>query len=195
MIGGGGKEMMARQLMNRVDLGELGLVKALAAGLAEMERAQADAFNTMAEAHGADVRVQIPDTEDRKALLLRGASAASDGNAAEWWIGERWGHALDADPAEVAEYAEMDPEDWNAQVERWAAFYRGEGFGGDRDDRDLAEMHVSETFGAPSLDWFEEKVVGLDRGDVLRQLLAGNLESIEYAMRDAAEEADTEGAE
>ncbi|MUW13934.1 hypothetical protein GJ633_04100 [Halorubrum sp. CBA1125] len=181
-----GQKAMAKKLLNRVDITELGVTQAVAGGLAEIERAQAEAVRDLAEAHDFDVDVKEPDPEERRDLLLRGAEAAADGNGVEWWLDERHGHRLD-DPEAAVEYAKMSPDEWDAQIERWAEFYRSNGYGADRSDRDLAAVHVRETFGV-DLDWFEETIVGLDRAEVLRQLLAGNLESIEFAIRDAAEQ-------
>ena len=112
--------------------------------------------------------------------------AATDGEAIEWWLSERYGDHLD-NPEAAAEYAEMDADQWDDQISRWAEYYRNKGYGGDSTDRELAAQHVDQTQGV-ELDWFESAVVDLDRGEVLRQLLAGNLESIEYAIRDAAEQ-------
>ncbi|WP_144901352.1 hypothetical protein [Halobellus captivus] len=181
-----GKGAMAKQFMNRVDVTELGVVQALAAGLAEIERAQADALRELADAHGFDVDVQEPDPEERKQLLLRGLEAATEGDAVEWWLSERYGHRLD-EPEKAVEYAKMDVHEWEEQIARWSEFYRSKGYGGDGSARDLASMHVKQTFGV-SIEWFENAVVDLDRAEVVRQLLAGNLESIEYAIRDAAEQ-------
>lgn len=186
-----GNEAIARQLMSRVDPADLGLVQALAAGLAEMERAQADALRELADAGGYDVDVEVPDPDAREELLLAGIGAAADGSAIEWWLRERHGFE---DAGAAAEYAEMDAAQWSDQIGRWAEFYRSKGYGSDTTDRELAGQHVRQTFGV-DLDQFERDVVNLDRQRVVRELLAGNLEAVEFGIREAAEQAREEGGE
>jgi hypothetical protein len=182
-----GRDAMAKQMMQRVDVADLDVVKALAAGLAEIERAQAAALEDLADAEGYDVDVQTPDPEEREALLLRGVDAATSGEAVAWWLKERHGHRLD-DPKGAVEYAKMDAEAFEDQIGDWAAFYRDRGYGDAYTDWDLAEMHLQQTQGV-GVEWFREAVVGLDAGAVIRELLAGNLEAVEYGIRDAAEQA------
>lgn len=182
-----GRDAMAKQMMSRVDVADLEVVQALAAGLAEIERAQAAALEELAGAEGYDVDVQTPDPDQREALLLRGVDAATSGEAVAWWLEERYGHRLD-DPEGAVEYAKMDPEEFGEQIGRWAGFYRDRGYGGDYSDRELAAMHLQQTQGV-SLEFFETEIVGLDAGEVVRELLAGNLEAVEYGIRDAAEQA------
>jgi len=163
-----GTESMARTFLNRVDVADLGVTKALAGGLAEIERAQAEAVRELADAHGFDVDVQVPDPEKRQAQLLEGAEAAANGEGVEWYIEMAYGHRLD-NPRDAANYIDLEPETWS-----------------EKERADSAEF-IRDTFGV-ELDWFEEVIIGLDRAAVVRQLLAGNLESIEYAIRDAAEQ-------
>jgi len=49
-----GRDAMAKQMVQRVDVADLDVVKALAAGLAEIERAQAAALEDLADAEGYD---------------------------------------------------------------------------------------------------------------------------------------------
>jgi hypothetical protein len=184
-----GNEAIARQLMSRVDPADLGLVQALATGLAEMEHAQADALRELADATGAEIDVEVPDPEDREQLLLDGIEAAADGSAIEWWLRERHGYE---DAAAAAEYAEMDAAQWSDQIGRWAEFYRSKGYGSDTTDRELAGQHVRQSFGV-DLDQFERDVVELDKRQVVRELLAGNLEAVEYGVREAAQQARERG--
>jgi hypothetical protein len=182
-----GRDAMAKQMMQRVDVADLDVVKALAAGLAEIERAQAAALEELADAEGYDVDVQTPDPEEREALLLRGVDAATSGEAVAWWLEERYGHRLD-DPEGAVEYAKMDAGAFETQIGDWAAFYRDRGHGAGQSDDELAEMHLQQTQGV-GLAWFTEHIVGLDAGEVVRELLAGNLEAVEYGIRDAADQA------
>lgn len=161
-----GNKAIAQQLMSRVDIEELGVARALAGGLAEMERAQADAMLELADAHGYDVDVTAPDVDRRRDLLLEGAAAAMDGRGVEWWLETRYGDKME-NAAAAAEYIDLEPDAW------------------DDDERAEAAAFIAAEFGV-DLEWFERHVIGLDRGAVVRELLAGNLESIEYAIRDAA---------
>jgi len=163
-----GNKAIAKQLMSRVDVTELGVARALAAGLAEMERAQADAMQDLADAHGFDVDVAVPDVDERRDLLLEGAAAAADGRGVEWWLETRWGHKMD-NAAAAAEYIDLEPDAW------------------DDAERDEAAAFIEAEFGV-DLEWFEACVIGLDRAAVVRELLAGNLEGIEHAIRDAADQ-------
>ena len=163
-----GTESMAKTLLNRVDVTELGVTKALAGGLAEIERAQAEAVQELADAHGFDLDVQVPDPEQRQRLLLEGAEAATEGRGVEWWIETRYGHQLD-NPAEAAEFRDLDPDSWSEE------------------EREQSAEFIRDRFGV-ELDWFISEIVGLDRAQVVEELLAGNLESIELAIRDAAEQ-------
>lgn len=163
-----GTESMAKTLLNRVDVAELGVTKALAGGLAEIERAQAEALHELAKAHGYDLDVQVPNPEQRKRVLLEGAEAATEGRGVEWWIETRYGHKLD-NPAEAAEFRDLDPDSWSEE------------------EREQSAEVIHDRFGV-ELDWFVSEIVGLDRAQVVEELLAGNLQSIELAIRDAAEQ-------
>ncbi|TKX86203.1 hypothetical protein EXE43_09545 [Halorubrum sp. SS5] len=163
-----GTDAMAKTLLNRVDVADLGVTKALAGGLAEIERAQAEAVRELADAHGFDIDVQEPDPEERKRVLLEGAEAATEGRGVEWWIETRYGHRLD-NAAEAAEFRDLEPDTWTEA------------------EREQSAELIRERFGV-ELDWFVSEIVGLDRSEVVRELLAGNLESIELAIRDAAEQ-------
>jgi hypothetical protein len=163
-----GTESMAKTLLNRVDVAELGVTKALAGGLAEIERAQAEALRELADAHGYDLDVQVPDPEQRQRLLLEGAEAATEGRGVEWWIETRYGDKLD-NAAEAVEYRDLDPDSWTEE------------------ERDQSAEFIRDRFGV-ELDWFVSEIVGLDRAQVVEELLAGNLQSVEYAIRDAAEQ-------
>jgi len=159
---------MLKAMMNRVDVTELGVTKALAGGLAEIERAQAEALHELADAHGFDLDVQVPDPERRQETLLEGAEAATEGRGVEWWIETRYGHKLD-NAAEAAEYLDLDPDSWTEE------------------EREQSAEFIRDRFGV-ELDWFISEIVGLDGARVVEELLAGNLESVELAIRDAAEQ-------
>jgi len=163
-----GPESMVKTFMNRVDVTELGVTKALAGGLAEMERAQAEAVQELADAHGFDLDVQVPDPEQRQDLLLDGAEAAMNGDGVEWWIETRYGRKLD-NPRDAANYLDLEPETWSEE------------------EREQSAEFIRSEFGV-ELDWFETHIIGLDRAAVVRELLAGNLEAVELAIRDAAEQ-------
>ena len=163
-----GTESMAKTLLNRVDVAELGVTKALAGGLAEIERAQAEALRELADAHGYDLDVQVPNPEQRKRVLLEGAEAATEGRGVEWWIETRYGNQLD-NAAEAAEFRDLEPDTWTEE------------------EREQSAEFIRDRFGV-ELDWFVSEIVGLDRAQVVEELLAGNLESIELAIRDAAEQ-------
>jgi hypothetical protein len=172
---------MAMEMMNLEELAEVQLVISF---LAEIENRQARAMRAMAAAHNLDLDVEVPDRETRYQSLLSAAEAAGNGNAVEWWVRNRYGGALN-DPAKATEYAGMDPADWKEQISDWAAHYRTQGYDDDRDDRDLAAIAVREAFGV-GIDWFEEHIVGLDTQRAVSELLAGNLQSVERGLWEAA---------
>lgn len=163
--------------------------------LAEMERAQADALADLADALDApDVGVAAVAVEDRRDELLELAEAIGPGagNPGTWYVEHRLTPPLDVEDADkVAAYMGMDADAWESQVAAWADAYRAEDDGReDYSDRQLAAAHLSRAYGAPSLEWWESEVVDVDTGTIIREALAGRMESIEAGIREAAEVAD-----
>ena len=168
-------------------------VQRLAFIIAEIERAQADALADLADALDApDVGAAAVDVEDRRDELLALAEAAGPGgDLAEWYARHRLAPPLDAaDAPQVAAYVGMDSEEWEDQIEAWAAAYRTDGENEDYTDRQLADAHLASAYGAPSIEWWEREVVEVDVSRVMRDALAGRLEAIEDGIRAAAEHAD-----
>lgn len=159
---------MIQQFVKRVDFTELGAAEAIAGGVAEIERAQAEAVLALAESHGFDLDVRVPDPERRKNTLLEGANELSTGDGIEWYIKFAYGNRLD-NPEKAAEFRDLDPGSWTDE------------------EREQSAEFIRETFGV-ELDWFVSEIVGLDQRQVVRELFTANLEAIEFAIRDAAEQ-------
>jgi hypothetical protein len=184
-----GKDQLARRIVdNAIDSGA---VSHMALVLAETERAQTAAVNRLAKAADAEDAALPPvDKSERKdeILSLVEAVAPGDGDPAEWHA--RHGLDLDADPEQIAPYVDMESDEWEAQVERWADAYRGSGRYPDVPDRTIADHHVSSTFGAPDLEWFESHVVNVTKAGILRDGTVGRLTAIEESIQTAADAVD-----
>lgn len=166
-------------------------IGALAEVLAEIERAQRAAVIDQRVALGIDPddtgRI---DPDERRDELIDLVDAYTPGgpSLAKIWLKRSPPEKLDADdPTDLAHYAEMDPDEWEAQIQSWAETYRTQANGTlTESDRELADHHVRGQWGL-SLDEFEATIVEFDRRRALRDLLAGPSEGTEEAIRSNTE--------
>lgn len=188
-----GQKQLAQRMMQQVDLSDTNVVQALVIGLSQIEHAQAQALRECAHTHDftEHIDIQIPDPDARQEFLIDAISAIQDGDIIEWWID----NATPVDNATTAqEYAGLSESEWNQQQSDWYSEYEAKApeFAETKDKREVSNHHIISQFGVEIGD-FEDFVVAVGREDIIRKLLAGNLESIERQLRQAAN-ADTETA-
>jgi len=151
-------------------------MRALAAVLAEIQASQRAVVMDQRDAAGIDPddgRERIG-KEQRISEILDLIDGYGPGGRplSEVWLSQCAPIDVD-DPAAVAHYSEMDSDEWQQQIERWAATIRDSQDGEIRaSDRDLADHHVGQKWGV-SLHRFEKVVVNFDAADALEDLLAG----------------------
>ncbi|QKY16409.1 hypothetical protein [Halorubrum sp. CBA1229] len=181
---GGMQEAALKQMMEKE-------ITAYAATLAAMERDQREAMRTLAEAADADpdtLGLDEPPADEERVSQLVDAIVAQQ-------TGDLWGLYVDhvapeeltnADRAE--QFADVEADEWAAQIETWAEKYRdraGDAVA-DQTDREIADTHTRETFGL-GLDEFEAEVVDRDPARLLQSLVAGPIETHTDAIRTLAE--------
>jgi len=171
------KIQQMRQLMNNPE--QAAPIQRIASIIAEMERSQAAAVNDLADALDANhVGLDPVDTDDREeeVLALIGVmTPGGDDTLADWYAGHRLG---DLEGENLTDYVEMDPDDWHKQM-------------ADRDRDEVAEL-VRESFGADSLEDWEERVIRVTRRDIVKDGLVGRLVAVESEISAAAEVARSE---
>ena len=181
---GGMQEKALKQMMQKE-------IETYAATLAAMERDQRKAMRTLAESADADPDAlgldEPPATEERVSELVDAIVAQQ--------TGDLWGLYVDhvapqeltnADRAE--QFADVDADEWAAQIETWAAKYRNRAGDAvaDQTDREIADHHTRETFGL-GIDEFETEVVDRDPARLLQSLVAGPIETHTEGIRALAE--------
>lgn len=181
--------------MKKKVLGSLldsGAVENLTLVIAEAEHELLTAARRLEDAQGLDVLTGDPAPVDARQAALKNLLKALVGDSfGETWMEEVGSELLD-EPDRAAQYLGTDGDEWDAQVARWAEFYRDAGATGD--DRALAEHHVRETFGV-DLDTFERRVVEFDKGAEAERLFAGNFRAVVAVIDAAAEQARDGGAD
>lgn len=181
-----GQKQLAQRMMQQVDLSDTNVVKALVIGLSQIERAQAEALRECAHTHefAEHINLQIPDPDARQEFLLDAIEAMQDGEIMEWWLSN-------ATPvhnvSDASAYVGLNEDEWINQQQQWAGKYAEEApeWTDGRERRDIVSEHCIVQFGV-GIDDFEDQVIDLTRETVIRKLLAGNLESIERQLRQAA---------
>lgn len=177
---GGMKQRMMNQLLDS------GMTENLTSVLARAEHELLTTAKRMEEAHGTETLGALPTVEERQHALKRLIEALVTDSVDDVWM-EQIAPALLENPGKVESYLAMDDEEWEAQVERWAAFYRENGAEGD--DHNLAEHHVQQTFGV-DLQTFEERVVNWSRGEEAERIFAGNFRAVRRSMERVTEVAE-----
>ncbi|WP_254272161.1 hypothetical protein [Haloarcula marina] len=167
-------------------------IRALADVLAEIQTEQRAAVMDQRDTLGVEAADDVDrlDKEERVAEIIDLVDGYGPGgpSLSEVWIRQCGPEELDGEEAaQLAHYAEMTPEEWDAQIERWADTYRANGADSMHSDRSLADAHTVNTWGI-SLSRFEAEVVEFDRATALTDILAGASEATEAAIR-----ANTEG--
>jgi len=109
--------------------------------------------------------------------------------------GDRWGLFVDhvapddlTNTDQAADFAGMDADAWNQQLDEWVAAIRdraGDAVA-DRSDRELANAHVTETFGV-DLETFEDEVIDFEPQRVLQEIVLGPSETNTAAIHALAE--------
>jgi len=174
---------LQKQAMKRMvsDPEENEQIRAYASILAGIEREQREGMRALAEELDADPDAldldQPPDPEERVTELAEAVGAHVVGDAWTLYVDQLAPDKLkNADRA--SQFAGLDADEWDAQIEKWADGFReraGDAVA-DRTDRDLADVHVYETFGV-DLDTFEKEIVGFEPGRVFQTVVAGPLET------------------
>lgn len=176
----------ARQLRQVVqDPTESELVGAITEIISVIEHRQLSAVEDLHETLGTDGVEVESDQEERKQQLLDLVGALSNGEFTKWWFEEVGAEHL-RNPEDAVAYAGLSEEEWQNQISRWAEQYRQADVEGvDKcTDREVASLHVGSQFGC-SLPEFEREVVGYDRQEAMRTVLAGNFEAVESGIRAA----------
>ena len=161
-------------------------VQAIVKIIAGLEHRQLSAVEELHDALEIEGLSVGKSREEREEQLLGLVDAFADGDLVGFWFEDVAGeHLENADRAKA--YAGMSDEEWQTQIENWAANYRREGVSEDLSDREIATEHVYRTFGV-SLDVFEREVIGFTPGDALETLLAANFQAVEQGINAATEE-------
>jgi hypothetical protein len=168
-------------------------IRAVAEMLAEIQRAMRAGVMDQRETLGIDPDdgVERMDHEQRTEDLLDVADAYLPGgpSLAEIWLDRCAPDHLDVqDTATLTNYAGLEADEWESQIQTWAEIYRSQdGNVSDVSDRYLAGLHVKAQWGV-SLDHFKTLIVEWDRSRALRELLAGPSETTEEAIYNNTEE-------
>jgi hypothetical protein len=169
---GGGKDVMQQKMVQRVLDSE-----AAEAVLTILARTEHRLLTAVVEQHdllGLDGPAAPLDPEER-AERLRGLwEAKMAGEFPAFWVE----HYADLDnPEEAAQFAAVDPEEWQTTKREWADRLRRNGLEGDTNE--LAEGHVRKRYGV-GLAEFERVVVEWPDGrasEELQAVLAGPVET------------------
>ena len=175
---------MKQRMMNQ--LLDSGMTENLTEVLASAENELLTTAKRMEEAHGTETLGELPTVEERQAALKRLIEALVTDSVDDVWM-EQIAPALLENPEKAEGYLGMETEDWEAQIQRWAEFYRSKGASGD--DRELAEHHVQQTFGV-DLETFEERVVDWSSGEEAERIFAGNFRAVRNSMEQVTEVAE-----
>jgi hypothetical protein len=160
--------------------------QALANIVATLENDQLDATEELYRSIGIETDVDRPGVDDRREELLGAVEAMTNGDLRAWFFSSegpaaRW---LDQ-PEDAAAYADLEPEEWRDQIERWADTYRSQGVGDDLSDGDVAARHVERKFGV-DIDTFEQQVVEWSPGAALEHVVARRFVAVEQNIRHMA---------
>lgn len=152
-----------------------GALEAVANIIAGLETELLDEVAALEDAAGIDHIDAVPDQEERRETLLALVQAKMGGDPREFYVSEIASQHVE-NAADAKPYLGLDPEEWESQIATWAESYRSKGAGSDMTDREIAEEHVRRKFGV-SLSEFERNIVEWEQSDMLRRVLAGNVET------------------
>jgi len=139
------------------------------------------------EAVEGERRIDVPDVKERTETLVMIAEAMISGNA-EQLFRTKFLDQHFKNPDRAAGYIGIDAEDWDDQIRTWADTYREQAGGlSDWTDRQIAELHVKDTFGV-TLDRFEEEVVNFYPGEFTEDAATNNFTSAVITIRELRKE-------
>ena len=172
------KQAMKRMVSNPEENEQ---IRAYASILAGIEREQREGMRALAEELGADPDAlgldEAPDSEERVTELAEAVGAHFVGDAWTLYVDQLAPDELE-NAGRASDFAGLDADEWDTQIEDWADGFRdraGDAVA-DRTDRDLAAVHVRETFGV-DLDVFESEIVEFEPARVFQTVVAGPLET------------------
>jgi hypothetical protein len=172
----GAKERMMRRTIAESDA--MGAVAQIIAGL-EVELL--NEVQQLESAAGVEHIDSVPEQDERKETLLGLVQAKMGGDAGQFYLEEVASEHIE-EPGDAKPYLSLSDEEWQQQIQTWADSYRAKGVSADLSDREIADQHVNRSFGV-SLDEFERNVVQWDQGDMLKQVLAGNVQTAIEGVR------------
>lgn len=126
----------------------------------------------------------VPDADKRADSLKSLAASRIRGDMGGFYVGELLDH-LD-NPERAESYLGIEQDEWQSQIETWAQSYREQGIS-DYSDRELADHHIRDIWGV-TIDQFEEQVVNWNESQVMRRVLAGNLQTAREGIARCREE-------
>lgn len=182
------RKMAAKRILDSTDLAETmtrlitGLETEILSEVADLE-----------DALGVEHIEELPDEDERQEVLKDLFQAQVQGDLETFYVEHVMADRADQ-PEKAAKYLDMDADEWADRKDQWAEKYRDAGAGEEIADRTLAEKHVRDVFGV-DLDEFEQNVVEWDPGDVMRQVLAGNIRTARNGIRlcrESVEEGDSD---
>lgn len=154
---------------------------------AEMERSLLASTFDLADAANIDRQEAVPDPEGRKEVLKALISAVMSGSFEEWWAEEIGAELYDSEPAAKHVGAGTDSDEWQSQLDTWAAGVRAQYEDLGATDREAADLACREVYGA-DLDAYEARVVEWDRRDALDRLAAGNFREAKRLVDEVTDE-------
>lgn len=182
------KERLMKQV---ADPAENEQFRALAGAFVTLELDQRRRLQELADALDEDPEdlgiETLEDHEERIDELLAGITARMNDNAWGMWVEHLAPEAL-KNPDRAAQYAGLDEDDWEGEIEDWAERIRDQ-TGTDTDgrtDRDLAAAQVYDAFGL-SLKEFEREVVDWRPGEAYEEAFAGSFKQHNEAISRLAE--------
>lgn len=161
--------------------GESERVRNMVGIIAEIERAQRAQLLELHEALDIEGLDDVDDVEDRVDELCEFISGYTSKDLRDYWLEYQAPEDLSAD---VKPYLDLDDQEWENQIGRWAESYRANADLSDVSDRDIANQHVRNRFGL-SLTEFEQHVVSWSFKETMEEALTGPLERNEDAIADA----------
>jgi len=166
-----------------------GVIANLTAVIADAECEILTAAKRLDDATGQGIIESVPDREERRDDLGALVEALGKNEMPELWIENVAPELLDTTDG-IEGYLGMDADEWEAQIERWADFYRENGSEGS--DRALADHHIRGKWGV-DIETFEQRVVEWSQGKAAERLFAANFRAAVTVMHGAADE--LEGAD
>lgn len=174
----GKMQMMQKMMSDPAAFVDTEMMQGITLLLAQEEEQLQESVAALVEAADTDVGVDVEDPEARSGQLRAGLKAMVNGDIPATWV--RTQSDVDLEHVdEAAEFANADPDDWQAQCQEWAERWRENGLEGT--DAELADAHIRSRYGVTKAT-FEDVVVEWDADRVdatLRELLVGPIEDVQ----------------